>query len=376
MIKILLSRHLRLLRSPELIFTCAITLLAGSKVQSQPAFSGYENLFTPPKSYTLYHTDQPLKIDGLLDERSWVDAAWTDDFVDIEGSIRPEPAYRTRVKMLWDDKYLYIAASMEEPHLWANPQPPADIIFRDNVFKIFIDPDNNMNDDFEIQINPSNLMLFLIMNKPYRDGGVPVTGWIPIGLQSAVRLNGTINNSSDKDSDWIAEIAIPLASLSFNPRDSRRNTGLRINFMRTGWDFIVQNGVYSKKLDETGKALPPHYAVWSPQGLINMHLPERWGYTVFSSGPPSQKEDHKFIIPYSEKQRTYLWLVYYKQKDWLKKNQKYAGSLRDLAIAENEIIIEGKTNKLSLESSSKQFLASITDDSGKTISINQDGYVQ
>ena len=138
--------------------------------------SGYETLFTKPKSYTLYQADSPLKIDGELDEKSWAETPWTEYFIDIEGETKTAPEYKTRVKMLWDDKYLYIASQMEEPHLWANKQAASDNIFRDNVFKIFIDPNNDMNDDFEIQINPNNLMLFLIMNKPYRDGGAPLTG--------------------------------------------------------------------------------------------------------------------------------------------------------------------------------------------------------
>ncbi|MGV3687192.1 MAG: carbohydrate-binding family 9-like protein [Daejeonella sp.] len=356
------------------ILCCYMMLNVHSSVAQSP-FRGYETLFTKPRSYTLYHSDAPLKMDGELNESQWAGAPWTEYFIDIEGEPKPAPAYKTQVKMLWDEKYLYIAARMEEPHLWANKQSPADNIFRDNVFKIFIDPNNDMNDDFEIQINPDNLMLFLIMNKPYRDGGTPVTGWVPIGLQSGVKLNGTLNNSSDKDTGWVAEIAIPLASLSFNPKDERRNTGFRINFMRTGWDFTVQNNVYSKALDAAGKPRPPHYAVWSSQGLINMHLPERWGYTVFSPDPPSNKSAAGFVLPYSEKQRDYLWLAYYKQKDWFKKTKAYTASNGDLGIPENDIIIDGVKNRLSIETTSKTFLATITDEAGQTISVNQDGYV-
>jgi hypothetical protein len=138
---------------------CALLHIAPSAAQTP--FSGYESVFSTLKSYTLYHTAAPLKIDGELNEKSWTDALWTDYFIDIEGEHRPTPTHKTRVKMLWDDRYLYIAAHMEEPHLWANKQAPSDIIFRDNVFKIFIDPNNDMNDNFEIQINPNNLMLFL-----------------------------------------------------------------------------------------------------------------------------------------------------------------------------------------------------------------------
>ncbi len=351
--------------------------LAGANhSEAQSLFADYETLFTKPKSYTLYHAAAPLKIDGDLNEISWTETPWTEYFIDIEGEAKPAPVYKTRVKMLWDEKFLYIAAQMEEPHLWANEQSPADNIFRDNVFKIFIDPNNDMNDDFEIQINPSNLMLFLIMNKPYRDAGTPLTGWTPIGLQSSVKLNGTLNNSTDKDTDWIAEIAIPLAALTFNPKDTRRNNGFRINFMRTGWDFTVQNNVYTKALDSAGKPLPPHYSVWTSQGLINMHLPERWGYTVFSQSPPVNKSSTDFVLPYNEKQRKYLWLTYYKQKDWFKKNKVYTSLMKDLGIPDGDIIIDGLKNQIKLEIISKYFLATISDEAGKSVSINQDGYVQ
>src|SRR3546814_424650 len=128
-------------------------------VKAQSPFLGMENLFSTPKSYVVYYSANPLTIDGKLDEKIWDETPWTENFIDIEGESKPAPVYRTRVKMLWDDAYLYIASQMEEPHLWANKQPEGDHIFRDNVFKIFIDPDNNMNDDLEIQINPNNLML-------------------------------------------------------------------------------------------------------------------------------------------------------------------------------------------------------------------------
>jgi len=342
---------------------------------AQSPFTGIENLFSEPKSYNLYNAGTPIKIDGELNEKAWIKSPWTDLFVDIEGDIKPAPANKTRVKMVWDEKYLYIAAELEEPHVWANKRPEKDIIFRDNVFKIFIDPDNNMNDDFEIQINPQNNMLFLIMNKPYRDGGVPISGWEPIGYQSAVTINGTINKSEDIDNGWTAEIALPLAAFSFNPKDTKQNTRFRINFLRTNFDFLVKDGVYSKALDSTGKAFPPHYACWSPQGIINMHYPERWGYTLFSENTPNDKVE-TFFLPYSEKQRKYLWLAYYRQKEYHKKNKKYASSLKELNVPESDILIDGKRNTINMEVNSRQFLINIKDEgSNSTISLDQDGLI-
>ena len=344
-------------------------------VYAQTPFSGLENLFTEPKSYTLYHTASPLKIDGILNEKSWQETPWTDYFIDIEGEQKPAPAYKTRVKMIWDDKFLYIAAQMEEPHIWANKRPEKDIIFKDNVFKIFIDPDNNMNDDFEIQINPQNNMLFLVMNKPYRDGGKPVSGWEPIGYQSGVTIKGTMNNPADTDKEWTAEIALPLAAFSFNPGDPKQNSQFRINFLRTGFDFKVENGVYSKALDAAGKPFPPHYAVWTSQGIINMHYPERWAYTIFSDKLPAATPQI-FILPYAEKQKKLLWLAYYRQKEFFKKSKQYAATLKELNVPESDILIDGKRNSIKLETTSKQFLVSIREEGGtNSISIDQDGLI-
>lgn len=344
-------------------------------LSAQTAFKGLEKLFTEPKSYTMFRVESPLKIDGLLNEKSWEETPWTDYFVDIEGENKPIPAYKTRVKMIWDDKFLYIAAQMEEPHIWANQRPEKDIIFKDNVFKIFIDPDNNMNDDFEIQINPQNNMLFLVMNKPYRDGGKPLSGWDPTGYQSAVKITGTINNSLDTDKEWTAEIALPLAALGLNPRDQKQGSPFRINFLRTGFDFNVQNGIYSKSLDTNGKAMPPHYSSWTSQGIINMHYPERWAYGIFSESPPNNGLQ-PFVIPYTEKQRKYLWLAYYRQKEFFKNYKQYAKSLKELNVPESEILIDGKKNLMILETSSRQFMVTIREEGSKnSISIDQDGLV-
>ena len=73
----------------------------------------------PPKHYVCYRTSGEMTVDGKLDEKEWSLVDWTDSFVDIEGDKQPLPYNTTKVKMLWDDNYLYIAAQLEEPHLWA-----------------------------------------------------------------------------------------------------------------------------------------------------------------------------------------------------------------------------------------------------------------
>ena len=45
--------------------------------------------------------------------------------------------------MLWDDTYFYVAAHLEEPHVWGTLTKHDTVIFQDNDFEIFIDPDGD-----------------------------------------------------------------------------------------------------------------------------------------------------------------------------------------------------------------------------------------
>ena len=58
-----------------------------------------------PLHYVAQRSLGSIVIDGKLDEPSWQRAQWTPAFVDIEGDRKERPAFLTRAKMLWDDKY-------------------------------------------------------------------------------------------------------------------------------------------------------------------------------------------------------------------------------------------------------------------------------
>src|SRR5439155_11662894 len=63
----------------------------------------------PPASYTCHRAPSAITIDGKLDDPAWAAADWTNDFIDVRGPGFPKPHFRTRCKLLWDDKNLYIA---------------------------------------------------------------------------------------------------------------------------------------------------------------------------------------------------------------------------------------------------------------------------
>lgn len=219
-----------------------------------------------------------MRIDGVLSEAEWGRAPWTRDFVDIEGAAKPKPSLRTRARLLWDDEYLYIAAELEEPHVWATLTQRDAVIYHDNDFEVFIDPDNDTFNYYELEINALGTVWDLFLTKPYRDNGHAINAWDISGLESAVRINGTLNDARDRDVGWTVELALPwsvLKEAAPEHRAPRPGEEWRINFSRVEWDVDVVDNAYSKRKQ------PEHNWVWSPQGAIAMHMPEKWGYVRF-----------------------------------------------------------------------------------------------
>ncbi|WCT11074.1 carbohydrate-binding family 9-like protein [Mucilaginibacter jinjuensis] len=359
-----------------LAFTRKVTpgfflLFSFSSLKAQNVFNGLEPLFTTPKSYVIQHTDAVPNIDGNLDDAAWQKAQWTEDFVDIEGSLKPLPTFRTQVKMLWDDSTLFIAAKLQEPNVWAIQTHHDDIIFKDNDFEIFIDPNNTTHQYDEIEVNAFNKIFDLFLSKSYRNQGNPFIGWDVSGLQSAVKIDGTLNNAGDEDKGWTIEMAIPLKSIRTGFTKTVKEGELwRINFSRVEWDTKVVNGKYVKLTDVKGKNLPEHNWVWSPQGIIDMHYPERWGYLLFT-----RKENTQFSLPDEESQRQYLWLIYYRQKEYQRKNGKYALALNDLGSNPKQTV-KGKDVRLAMQATERQFTATVAIDGQYVILINDEGLIK
>ncbi|MDU1904849.1 MAG: carbohydrate-binding family 9-like protein [Dysgonomonas sp.] len=349
--------------------TCILTS------NSQVVDEKLSHLFTTPKNYVVGYTNTPPVIDGNVEDKIWDNAAWTDVFEDIEGDLKPKPYYATRAKMLWDRNYLYIAAVLEEKHVWSYLDKRDQIVFFDNDFEVFLDPNNDGHRYFEYEINALNNMFDLFLPKPYRAGSGALISWDSNRLKHAVKVIGTLNDPTDEDKGWTVEMAIPFADVTIgnDPHVPKHGEVWRINFSRVQWETEIIEGKYVKKKGADGKNLPENNWVWSPQGVINMHLPERWGYLQFSEA--EGEEQPVFVMPYSEKQKQYLWQVFYKQHEYKEKNGKYASSLKELGISDT-YTIDGAMNKLSMEATSRQFSAKITGLGNSTIYINDEGLIQ
>lgn len=283
-----------------------------------------------PEHYACPRAAEAPTIDGRLDEPAWQTAPWTGDFVDIEGDRRPvAPRFRTRARLLWDDQALYIAAQLDEPHVWGSLTRRDAVIFYDNDFEVFIDPDGDHHLYGELEINALGTVWDLLLVKPYRDGGPALNGWRLEGLQTAVHVDGTLNDPSDEDTGWTVEMAIPWSALKDIARDRacppEPGDVWRLNLSRVQWEHRLEDGQYVRAPVAGRGWKGEDNWVWSAQGAVAMHQPETWGLVTFTSGDKAVTDPRDALRPVYE----LLMPVYHAQAA---REAGYATRLADLEL--------------------------------------------
>ena len=295
-------RHtcLKVANKPHPMSSIAILPARRTGLRAQIAGRGTQ-LPSGVRVYDAPRVAAPPAIDGALGDAAWLTAPWTERFVDIRGEDWPDPSLATRAKIVWDEDHIYVAAELEEPHLWATLAERDAILYREHDFEVFLDPDGDGLDYYELEINALGTEFDLFLPRPYQRAGKANVAWNMEGLHTAVALDGTLNDPSDEDRGWTVEIAIPWSAL--RPPEGEDAPGAleagrrsaatapragdewRINFSRVQWPVDVVPGGYRRARQPTREDRhPEHNWVWSPQGEINMHIPEAWGIVRFTEG--------------------------------------------------------------------------------------------
>jgi hypothetical protein len=260
--------------------------------------------------YTSCRTLHPIEINGDLEKPVWQRAPKSPRFVDM---VTGEPGlFDTRSAVLWDDQNLYIAFWVEEPFVQAHLTERDSLIFNENDIEVFIDGGDAYY-EFEINALGTVYEVFFIWQDAYKKGSkfdVPEfdlidqkalsfggnedrmadsfwhgrhprkTRWAFInwdfpGMQSAVRVQGTINDNTDIDKGWTVELAFPwqgMKSLA-NGRSLPPKEG-------DTWRLFLGR---FQKLTPSGQEVSPHPAwAWNRHGVYDTHLPECFTYIHFS----------------------------------------------------------------------------------------------
>jgi hypothetical protein len=166
-----------------------------------------------------------------------------------------EPEQGTELRCAWDGtnlRVLFVCTTDHEP--WATITQRDGPLWEEEVVEVFLDPVGDGECYFEIEVNPLNTVLDLVLRRN-RSGYRKDFAWDCEGLQAIVQRTAA---------GWNAELAIPIASLSGELPKSASATW-RANFTRI----------------DRPRDKPRELTAWSPTRLATFHAPDRFGVLRF-----------------------------------------------------------------------------------------------
>lgn len=189
----------------------------------------------PAAPYACRFTDEPPAIDGAVDDTAWRNAVAIDGFsMPWQGTGKPA-LKATRARLLWDRENLYLAADLDDADLYADVTEHDGQTWDNDVVELFLKPSRDKPAYYEFQVTPRNTLF---------DCFIPRRGHVrrfrtmhDFGIESAVRLRGTLDQWTDTDQDWSVEMRIPWTA--FMPTGGRPEPGDEWRFAVCRYDYDV-----------------------------------------------------------------------------------------------------------------------------------------
>lgn len=252
--------------------------------------------------YTACRVAEPIRIDGRLDEPAWQRAPRSPRFINM---ITGAPAiHDTRASVLWDDDNLYVAFRIEEPFVHAKFTTNNAPIYYDNDVEVFI-AGRDAYYEFEINAFNTTYEVFFVWADACERGGFrqwpefersllqPFNGvdfktharggrlgnfdWHFPGKRTAVFIDGTVNDDTDRDRGWTVELAFPwkgmapLATADGRALPPKEGDVWRMDFSRFN------------QYKEAPPAKDSGGWTWSRHGVWDSHVPECFPYIRFTT---------------------------------------------------------------------------------------------
>ncbi len=206
---------------------------------------------------TCQKISQPIQLDGKLDDPAWAEAAEYNLIVCDRLSDKPpleqqlimgDVFEKATVKIAHDDDYIYVGACLEDHDVVQTTEEEQQHSYKTgDVLEVFLWPDQ-FPFYWEIYSTPnSKRTVFFFPAGGYPKGGVLSSTELPPGLEAASQIQGSLNDSSDRDEGWSTEMRISKAELAkqgvkFEPGQSWRCLIARYNYSKKF--YLEQNSTY------------------------------------------------------------------------------------------------------------------------------------
>ena len=186
--------------------------------------------------YECRFTEEPITIDGRIDEPAWQEAVVIDRFSLPWLAPHAPPAEKaTRARLLWDREHLFVAADMDDADLYADIKEHDGATWTNDVFEIFLKPAADTPCYYEFHVTPANTRYDVFL--PRRGHGERFRREREFHVTSAVCVHGTLDRWDDRDDGWTVELRIPWTDLL--PTGGRPEPGDEWRFALCRYDFDV-----------------------------------------------------------------------------------------------------------------------------------------
>ena len=226
----------------------------GPKIEAPPQ--------APLPEYVAVRAAKAPVIDGKLDDAVWQSAKEQPLTRSFDGG----PITRkTTFRIVYDDAFIYVAFRAEDPDVWGSLRTKDDPIYNEDVCEVFFDADGDGKTYNELQVSPHNVN-FDASFVARRSDLATAMKW-ESGMKTAVFVKGTLDDDSDTDEFWSAEMQIPIANLTSVPHVSPP-PGER-------WRFNAY------RLEHLARRTNIEGQSFSPLFIGDFHALPRFGWLVF-----------------------------------------------------------------------------------------------
>ncbi len=196
-------------------FVLLLLLVAPAVVQAQPAMPSAprERATSAPataaRTASAVRTTQAPTLDGRDDDIAWRSAKVIDQFLEYEPKQGATPRFKTELRVMYDDRYLYVLGRMHDPA----PDSIISLLSRRDVrteseqLKLVIDSYHDRRTAYQFVTNPAGVKRdFYVYNDNVEDGTWDAVWDVATKIDSL---------------GWVAEFRIPFSQIRFNKDDAK-----------------------------------------------------------------------------------------------------------------------------------------------------------
>jgi uncharacterized repeat protein (TIGR03806 family) len=172
------------------------------------------------EEYICQFTHSAPVIDGVGNETVWQQAAIINHFrMAWLGEPGNKPSGATEARLLWDRDFIYVWARLKDADLYADIVERDGKTWENDAFEVFLKPSTQQEGYYEFHVTPANTQLDLFFPRRSQGAYEQYKTSHKFDFESAVKIDGTIQNRNDEDRFW--ELEAKIAWKSFSPTGGR-----------------------------------------------------------------------------------------------------------------------------------------------------------